>query len=60
MKRRKFDPDKKVAIVLEGLKGETTIAELCKKYQISETLYYRWRNKFLEGDIPPFSEHPKI
>jgi transposase-like protein len=54
MKRRKFDPDKKVAIVLEGLKGETTIAELCKKYQISETLYYKWRDKFLEGGKKAF------
>jgi len=46
MSRRKFDPDTKVAIVLEGLKGNTTIAEV---YQISETLYYKWRDKFLEG-----------
>lgn len=49
MSRRKFDPDTKVAIVLEGLKGNTTIAEVCRKYQISETLYYKWRDKFLEG-----------
>ena len=49
MNRRKFDPDTKVAIVLEGLKGNTTIAEVCRKYQISETLYYKWRDKFLEG-----------
>ncbi|OMH39854.1 transposase [Desulfurobacterium indicum] len=49
MSRRNFDPDTKVAIVLEGLKGNTTIAEVCRKYQISETLYYKWRDKFLEG-----------
>jgi len=54
MKRRKFDPDKKVTIVLEGLKGETTIAELCRKYQISEPLYYKWRDKFLEGGRKAF------
>ena len=47
MKNRKFDPDTKVAIVLEGLKGNITVAELCRKYKISETIYYRWRDKFL-------------
>ncbi len=49
MKRRRFDAETKVAIVLEGLRGETTIADLCRKYQISEAMYYRWRDKFLEG-----------
>ena len=54
MNRRKFDPETKVAIVLEGLKGNTTVAELCRKYQISETLYYKWRDKFLEGGRKAF------
>ncbi len=49
MKRRQFDPETKVAIVLEGLRGETSIAEICRKYEISEALYYKWRDKFLEG-----------
>ncbi len=49
MKRRQFEAETKVAIVLEGLRGETSIAEICRKYEISEALYYKWRNKFLEG-----------
>jgi transposase-like protein len=49
MKRRQIDPDTKLAAVLEGLKGESSIAEICRKYQISESLYYRWRDKFLEA-----------
>jgi transposase-like protein len=49
MKRRKIDPEVKMAAVLEGLRGESTIAEICRKCQISETLYYRWRDKFLEA-----------
>jgi transposase-like protein len=49
MKRRKIDPEVKMAAVLEGLRGESTIADICRKYQISETLFYRWRDKFLEG-----------
>ena len=63
MNRRKFDPETKVAIVLEGLKGNTTVAELCRKYQISETLYYKWRDKFLEGGrkafLSPVSDREK-
>ena len=54
MKRREFSVETKVAIVLEGLRGETSIAELCRKHQISETMYYRWRDKFLEGGQSAF------
>ncbi len=49
MKRRKIDPETKMAAVLEGLKGESSIADICRKYQIGESLYYRWRDKFLEA-----------
>ncbi len=49
MKRRKIDPETKTAAVLEGLKGESSMADICRKYQISESLYYRWRDKFLEA-----------
>ena len=52
MKRRKIDPETKMAAVLEGLRGESSIADICRKYQISESLYYRWRDKFLEGWQP--------
>jgi len=54
MKNKKFDPETKVAIVLEGLKGNITGAELCRKYKISETIYYRWRDKFSEGGRKAF------
>jgi transposase len=49
MKRRTFDPETKMAAVLEGLRGESSIADIRRKYQISESLHYRWRDKFLEG-----------
>jgi transposase len=49
MKRRKIDPETKMAAVLEGLRGESSVADMCRKYQISESLYYRWRDKFLEA-----------
>ncbi len=49
MKRRKIDPETKTAAVLEGLRGESSMAVIRRKYQISESLYYRWRDKFLEA-----------
>ncbi len=49
MKRRNWGAEEKMAIVLEGLKGNRSVAELCREHQISQALYYRWRDKFLEA-----------
>jgi transposase-like protein len=49
MKRRKIDPETRMAAVLEGLRGESSIADICRQYRISESLHYRRRDKFLEG-----------
>jgi len=49
MKLRKWSPEEKMAIVLEGIKGQKPIAEICREHQISQNLYYRWRDRFLEG-----------
>ena len=47
--RRKFSAEEKIRIVLEGLRGEETIAELCRKEGIAQNLYYRWSKDFLEA-----------
>ena len=47
--RRKFSSEEKIRIVLEGLRGEETIAELCRREQISPNLYYNWSKEFLEA-----------
>ncbi len=44
MKRKRFDAETKVTIVLEGLRGETFVTDLCRKHQISEAMY-RWRDR---------------
>jgi transposase-like protein len=49
MRRRNWSTEEKQAIVLEGLRGMRSVAEICREHQISQTLYYRWRDKFLEG-----------
>jgi len=41
--------EEKLSIVLEGLKAETSISDICRKHGLSQTLYYKWRDKFLEG-----------
>ena len=47
--RRKFSSEEKIRIVLDGLKGEYSIAELCRKEGINQNLYYRWSKQFLEA-----------
>jgi transposase len=47
--RRKYSAEEKIRIVLEGLKGEDTIAELCRREGISQSVYYSWSKQFLEA-----------
>ena len=49
MKRRNWSSDEKLAIVLTGIRGEKTVSEICREYQISQSVYYKWRDKFLDG-----------
>lgn len=42
-------PEEKLSIVLEGIKGETTITDICIKHGVSQAWYYTQRDKFLEG-----------
>src|SRR3954469_18771999 len=47
--RRHFSAEDKIRIVLEGLRGEDSIAELCGREGIVQSLYYRWSKDFLEA-----------
>lgn len=47
--RRKYSAEDKIRIVLEGLGGESSIAELCPKEGINQNTYYRWSKDFLEA-----------
>ena len=47
--RRKFSSEEKIRIVLDGLRGEYSIAELCRREGINSNLYYRWSKDFLEA-----------
>jgi transposase len=47
--RRKFTAEEKIRIVLEGLRGEAGISDLCRKEDIHPTMYYKWSKAFLEA-----------
>ncbi len=47
--RRKYSAEEKIRIVLEGLRGEDSIAEPCRREGINQNLYYRWSKDFLEA-----------
>jgi len=47
--RKKYTAEENIRIVLEGLRGETAIPELCRREGINSNLYYRWSKEFLEA-----------
>ena len=47
--RGKYSSEEKIRIVLEGLRGEESIAALCRREGIAEGLYYSWSKEFLEA-----------
>lgn len=49
MKKRRFTPQEKLKILLEGLRGDGAIAEVCRVYGTSTTQFYRWKRQLYEG-----------
>jgi len=47
--RKQHSAEEKIRIVLDGLRGESSIAELCRREAIAESLYYSWSKEFLEA-----------
>jgi len=47
--RKKYSAEEKIRIVIEGLRGESSIAELCRREDINANLYYKWSKDFLEA-----------
>ena len=48
--RKQYSAEEKIRIVLEGLRGEESIAALCRREGIAESLYYTWSKEFSQGD----------
>ena len=49
MTRKHYGAEEKIRIVLDGLRGEESIAALCRRAGIAESLYYNWSKEFLEA-----------
>jgi transposase len=47
--RRNYSSEEKIRIVIEGMRGEMTVAELCRKEGLSQGLYYKWSKDFMEA-----------
>jgi transposase len=47
--RRKFNSEERIRIILEGLKGEDSIATICRREGIAPSLYYKWSKMFLQA-----------
>src|SRR5210317_427798 len=47
--RRSYSSEEKIRIIIEGLRGEMSIAELCRKEGISQGIYYKWSKDFMEA-----------
>ena len=47
--RKQYSAEEKIRVVIDGLRGEVSIAELCRREGITESLYYSWSKEFLEA-----------
>ena len=47
--RRLFSSEQKIQIIMEALRAESSIAELCRKHSIQESTFYKWNKEFLEA-----------
>ena len=50
-KRRRWTAKAKMEVVLEGLKGEESIAELCRRHGITQSMYYEWQETMLKAGL---------
>lgn len=55
-KRRTFRADFKLDTVMEGIRGDKSVAQICREREITDTLYYKWRDIFLERAAEVFED----
>ena len=54
-KHRRFTPEQKFEIVMEGLKGKRTVTDVCRDHRIRTALFYTWRDQVLSGALSRLS-----
>ena len=55
-KRREFSAQFKLETVLEGVRGEKSVAQMCRERNITDSLYYKWRDEFMEKALSIFTD----
>jgi len=55
-KRREFSAQFKLETVLEGLHGEKSVAQICRERDITDSLYYKWREEFMQNAPAIFAD----
>ena len=55
MKRPRFTAEAKANLILEVLRGESTVSQVCREHGIAQSLFYKWRDKFMSGAIKGLS-----
>ena len=58
MKNRKWTGKQKLQIVMEGFKEKLTISELCSRFEMSQSQYYKWREQFIQNGASIFDDKP--
>ena len=49
--RRKFSAEEKIRIVMEGIRGDISVSDLCRREGIHNTVYYKWLKEFMEAGV---------
>jgi transposase-like protein len=55
-KRREFSAQFKLETIVEGLRGEKSVAQICRERDITDSLYYKWRDEFMENAPSIFTD----
>jgi len=50
MPQRRWTTEEKLEVALAVIRGQESVSQICRRYGVSETAVYRWRDQFLEGD----------
>jgi transposase len=58
MKNRKWTGKQKLEVVLEGFKEKHSVSELCNRFEIAQSQYYKWRDQFIKNGVSIFDEKP--
>ncbi len=57
--KRSFTAQQRLTIVLEGLRGDSTVAEVCRRHEITPTLFYHWRQQLMRNADRVFGRQPE-